>query len=56
MKFLKDSIKEAYSFLESAKDEQERVDRRFQIRHEIQNMFEWIKIYILSLFSCLSSS
>ena len=43
----KDSIKEAYSFLESAKDEQERVERRLQVRPEIQNMFEWIKIYTL---------
>jgi len=47
LKKQKDSIKEVYSFLESAKDEQERVDRRFQLRQEIQNMFEWIKIYTL---------
>ncbi len=47
LKKLKDNIKEAYSFLESAKDEQERVDRRFQLRHEIQNLFEWIKIHPL---------
>lgn len=44
LKKQKDNIKEAYSFLESAKDEQERVERRFQLRHEIQNIFEWIKI------------
>jgi len=43
----KKNIMEAYSFLESAKNEQERIDRRFQLRHEIQNMFEWIKIYTL---------
>ena len=36
-----------YSFLESAKDEQERVERRFQLRHEIRNIIEWIKIYTL---------
>jgi hypothetical protein len=47
LKKQKDSIKEVYSFLESAKDEQELIDRRFQLRHEIQNMFEWIKIYPL---------
>jgi len=47
LKKQKDKIKEAYSFLESAKDEQERVERRFQVRHEIQKMFEWIKIYTL---------
>jgi len=47
LKKQEDSIKEVYSFLESAKDEQERVERRFQLRHEIQNMFKWIKIYPL---------
>ena len=47
LKKQKDSIKEVYSFLETAKDEQERIDRRFQLRQEIQNMFEWIKIYPL---------
>ena len=43
----KDNIKEVYSFLESAKDEQKRIDRRFQLRQEIKNMIEWIKIYTL---------
>lgn len=47
LKEQKDNIKEAYSFLESAKDEPELIDRRFQLRHEIQNMFEWIKICTL---------
>jgi len=47
LKTQKDSIKEVQSFLKSAKDEQERVDRRFQLRQEIQNMCEWIKIYTL---------
>ena len=47
LKKQKDSLKEAYSFLESAKDEEERVERRFQLRHEIQKIFEWIKIYTL---------
>jgi len=47
LKKQKERIKEVYSFLETAKDEQERIDRRFQLRHEIQNMFEWIKIYPL---------
>jgi len=45
LKNKKDSIKEVYSFLESAKDEQELIDRRLQLRLEIQTMFEWIKIY-----------
>jgi DNA invertase Pin-like site-specific DNA recombinase len=40
-----DIIKEAYSFLESAKDEQERINRRIQLRQEIKNMIEWIKIH-----------
>lgn len=47
LKKQRDNIKEAYSFLETTKDEQEQVERRFQLRHEIQNMFEWIKIYTL---------
>jgi len=47
LKKQKDSIKEVYSFLGSANDEQELIDRRFQLRHEIQKMFEWIKIYPL---------
>lgn len=47
LKKQKDSIKEVYSFLESANDEQELIERRFQLRHEIQKMFEWIKIYPL---------
>ncbi len=47
LKKQKDNIKEVYSFLESAKDEQKRIDRRFQLRQEIKNMIEWIKIYTL---------
>ena len=47
LKRQKDSIKEVYSFLESAKDEQELIDRRIQLRQEIKNMVEWIKIYSL---------
>jgi hypothetical protein len=47
LKKQKDSIKEVYSFLESAKDEQERIGRRIQLRQEIKNMIEWIKIYTL---------
>lgn len=45
LKKQKDNIKEAYSFLESVKDEQERINRRIQLRQEIKNMVEWIKIY-----------
>jgi len=41
----KDNIKEAYSFLESAKDEEERISRRIQLRQEIKNMVEWIQIH-----------
>jgi len=47
LKRQKDSIKEVYSFLESIKDEQELIDRRIQLRQEIKNMVEWIKIYSL---------
>jgi hypothetical protein len=43
----KDIINEVYSFLKSAKDEQERIDRRFLLRQEIKNMIEWIRIYTL---------
>jgi len=45
LKKQKERIKEVYSFLDSGKDEQERINRRFQLRHEIQNMIEWIEIY-----------
>jgi len=43
----KDRINEVYNFLESAKDEKEGIDRRLQVKQEIQNMFYWIKIYPL---------
>jgi len=43
----KDALKEIYSYLGSAKDEDERINRRLQLRQEIQNMVEWIKIYPL---------
>ncbi len=43
----KDNIKEAYNFLESAKDDQELAKLRLQLRHEIQNIFEWIRVYPL---------
>jgi hypothetical protein len=42
-----ESIKEFRLFLDSPKDEQERINRRFQLRQEIQNMIEWIEIYTL---------
>ncbi len=45
LKKQKDIIDEAYSFLESAKNEEERINRRIQLRQEIKNMVEWIKIY-----------
>jgi len=41
----KEKVKEVCSFLESGKDEQERINRRFQLRLEIQNMIERIEIY-----------
>jgi hypothetical protein len=44
LKKQKERIKEVYSFLDSGKDEQERINRRFQLRHEIQNMIERIEI------------
>ncbi len=44
LKKQKERIKEVYSFLDSAKDEQERINRRFQLRQEIQNMIERIEI------------
>lgn len=43
----RDRLTEIYSYLGSGKDENENIDRRLQLRQEIQNMVEWIKIYPL---------
>lgn len=51
LKKRQERIKEVCSFLESGKDEQERINRRFQLRQEIQNMIERIDIYAIQVES-----
>ncbi len=42
-----EQAKEVYHLLDSAKDEEERIELRLYLRQQIQKMIEWIKIYPL---------
>jgi len=42
-----EQAKEAYQLLDSAQDEDERIELRLRLRQNIQRMIEWIKVYPL---------